>query len=386
MKIVHVCTTSAFSKIYAYQENLLAYYHRKLGNEVTIIAPVYDSVDLCNKEPVGEEWLEDGTKVLRLPSLINSRLFYEHFQLVKGLKQAILNESPDLLFVHAVGCFSYLCLREIKKTNPTIRIVFDNHADYVNSLHSPITRFLHKVVYRYTLVPSLVRVAEWFYGVTPSRCDFLMDVYGVPKKKIKLLVMGADDDKMMIDKRDEFRLAIRNRYGIKEDDFLIVTGGKIDIKKNIHVLAEAINQSQYLQIKLLIFGTISPELESIFKQIESNRIQYIGWIRSSDVYQYFYASDLVVFPGLHSVLWEQAVACKVPCAFTHINGFEHIDVGGNCILMDGSGVDYYKNLMEQLFLDKESYLSLLNNAHSNKTDQFSYSRIAKSVIDDITEI
>ena len=39
MKIVHLCLCGLFGEKYAYQDNLLTKYHKKMGNEVTIIAP-----------------------------------------------------------------------------------------------------------------------------------------------------------------------------------------------------------------------------------------------------------------------------------------------------------------------------------------------------------
>ncbi len=382
MKIVHICISSPFSEIYAYQENLLAHYHKIMGHDVTIIAPIFCSVAMDKTESVGDRMLDDGTKLVRLAPMFKSKAISEHLQLVRGLKAAILTEEPDLIFAHSVSCFNYKCLPSIKKALPNVKIVFDNHADYINSLRSPITRFLHKVIYRYTLIPSLLKVSDCFYGVTPSRCTFLSEVYGIPENKIKLLVMGADDENMRLEEKEVIRKTVRAKYGLKDNDFLVVTGGKVDPLKNIHVLAKSISNIQIDSIKLLVFGTINEELEDYFEKIQSDRIMCIGWQPSNEVYRFFYAADLVVFPGLHSVLWEQAVASQVPCAFTKIDGFDHVDIGGNCILMDGGDETYYKELIERVYSDKGWYQSLMNHSCSDKAKRFYYSKIAKAVIDD----
>ena len=218
--------------------------------------------------------------------------------------------------------------------------------------------------------------------MTPARCDFLHDMYGIPKEKIHLLPMGADDSDMLFERKDEIRYQVRKQYGISDEDFLIVTGGKIDPLKNIHVLAEAVSKSENRHIKILIFGNIRNDLQETFEKIKSKRIQCIGWQPSNEVYRYFYAADVVMFPGLHSVLWEQAVASQVPCAFSRIKGFEHVDIGGNCVLMDGKDADYYLKLIDRLYEDKFFYGSLYSQAHSPKTRQFLYSHIAQKVIDD----
>lgn len=384
-KIVHVCVTAPWSEIYAYQENLLPHYHRLMGHEVVVLAPVFTKIGdyTENRAPVGESILQDGIKVIRLAPLIDNGLLLAHMPLVRGLKSAILKESPDIIFVHDVSCFNYRCLTSVKKKIPHVKIVFDNHSDYVNSLHSPITRFLHKFIYRRFLLPKLIDVAEKFYGVTPLRCDFLHEVYAIPMEKIELLVMGADDEAMRFDQKDMIRAKVRQQYGIGDDDFLIVSGGKIDLRKNIHVLAEAVAQSQCDHIKMLIFGSIHNDLKPYFAKLQSERIITIGWLPSQEVYRYFYASDIVMFPGLHSVLWEQAVASQVPCAFNNIVGFDHVDYGGNCIFMDEKTTKYYQELIEKLYVDRDYYQLLLKNAHSDMSKLFLYSNISQKVLDDL---
>lgn len=384
MKIVHVCISAPWSEKYAYQENLLPHYHKLMGHDVTIIAPVFSRIGDYggNREPAGESCLSDGTKVIRLKPQIDSRKFLSHIPSVKGLKKTIIAEQPDLLFLHDVCCYNYRCIPAIKKQYPGMKVVADNHCDYVNSLHTPATRFLHKVLFRYGLMAKLAPSVECFYGVTPSRCTFLHEVYGIPENKIKLLVMGADDEKMMIEKREQLRKEVRERYGIKEDDFLIVTGGKIDRLKNIHVLAHAVNALHKDNVKLLVFGKINEDMQPLFDAEKTPNIITIGWVNSDKVYELFYAADLIVFPGLHSVLWEQAVASKTPCAFSKMEGFEHVNVNGNCILMTGKEADYYKSMLSDLLDSPYVYDELKQNASSPELESFFYSRIAKQVLKD----
>ncbi|MBQ7712116.1 MAG: glycosyltransferase family 4 protein [Bacteroidales bacterium] len=385
MKIVHVCITGIWGEQYAYQENLLPHYQRIMGNEVTIIASVYSKYKdgVPEKSAAGISFLQDGTKLVRLNPLVPIWKLDSHLHLTKGLWKAIVEEKPDLLFLHDLCTFSYRCLPKLKKALPKMHVVFDNHIDTVNSMHSFTTKFLHRFMYRHFLVPKLVRISDVIYGVTPSRCDFLHDVYGIPNEKIKLLMMGADDEKMKLGQKNEKRAEIRAKYGISDDDFLIVTGGKIDLQKNIHVLAKAVNEIADKNVKLLVFGSITKDLEGVFDSLKSENVLIIGWINSDKVYDYFYAADFVMFPGQHSVMWEQAVASKVPCAFTKIDGFEHVNINENCVLMTENTADYYKNLILSLCKKDEKYQRLKENADSEKTGCFLYSNIANKVLEDI---
>ena len=386
MKIVHVCICGIFCEDYAYQENLLTKYHRKMGHEVTVIAPAYvklNAAGMIQNDHTVEKILPDGIKVIRLKPRIKSYKLNAHLHLFHNLKKTILTESPDLLFVHGVSSFDYLSLPAVKRKNPKMHIVFDNHGDRYNSCRNYLSRLLNGWIYRYLLVRRLIPAADRFYGVTPARCRFLHDVYGVPEEKIELLVMGADDERMQLERRSLLRAEVRAEYGVSEEDFLIVTGGKIDLKKNIHLLAEAVKRLDIPEIRLLIFGSITGELQDYFNNLESDRVVLVGWVRSDAVYRYFYAADLVVFPGLHSVLWEQAVAAKTPCAVSDIAGFHHVDFNGNCLFLENSTVDYYREIIAGVYADPSRRRILKENADSEQSRQFLYSRIARKVLDDL---
>ena len=62
----------------------------------------------------------------------------------------------------------------------------------------------------------------------PSRVDFMVDIYGIDRNRCELLFMGAEDEYVESARRPEKRSEIRERFGIKPDEFLVMTGGKID--------------------------------------------------------------------------------------------------------------------------------------------------------------
>ena len=354
---------------------------------MTIIAATYSCFDQKTgkvlRDKCKEKYLADGTKVVRLrpalPLFLNS-----HLHCFWGMKAAIDQEHPDLIFAHGLESPNYLYISEYKRKHPYVKVVFDNHTDYENSLHSQITRFWARNVVGKFFVKRLLWTSDKFYGTSPLRQSFLTEVYGIPVEKTDFLPFGADDEKMYSDNRDEIRERIRNEYGIQKEDFLIVTGGKIDRKKNIHELVKAVNDIENPRIKILVFGSIANEMRPVFEKLKSEHFIYAGWSPSGEVYKFFYAADLVAFPGLHSVMWEQAVASRVPTAFSDIDGFRHVDIGGNCIFFKEKTAIYYKTVLQELLEDTTYYAALKANAMSNKSSLFLYSCIAEKVIRDIS--
>ena len=224
---------------------------------------------------------------------------------------------------------------------------------------------------------------ERLWGVTPWRVDYLLNVYKIPRNKVGLLVMGGDDNLIDFSRKEEYRERLCKELDFSTDDFILVTGGKIDRTKKTHLLVEAVKRLPSY-CKLVIFGSPDEEMEPYFAQL-SGKIRFIGWIPSDEVYRYFLASDLAVFPGTHSVLWEQSVACGLPGIFKHWPGMDHVDVGGNAILLDEpEGETKYIDLLEQTIsklMDRNSdYEEMCRVAREKGVKEFSYREIARRAI------
>ena len=91
------------------------------------------------------------------------------------------------------------------------------------------------------------------------------------------------------------------------------------------------------------------------------------------------ASDLGVFPGTHSVLWEQYTGLGVPCIFGEWDGIKHLDVGGNCVFV--SSRDDLFNQLKHILFDVMAYKEMLASAKAKGPESFSYTAIANKAIE-----
>lgn len=384
MKILHLCLASFYIDNYSYQENMLPKFHKMAGFDVEIIASLvsFDSNGLpCILEKGGSYINEYGIPVTRLE--YQEMIFSKIFRRYKGTYKAIKESNPDIIFIHGSQFLDmYKIVKYIKK-NPKVKVYVDNHADFSNSARNFLSKnILHKIVWKYSTM-LIEPYTTKFYGVIPARVDFLLDVYKTPIEKTELLVMGADDDKIDFYNKDKIRLKIRNKYNIDSNDFLIITGGKIDSAKiQTLLLMKAIYKISNKRVKLIVFGSVTPELNKEFNDlIDNDRVKYIGWISSEDVYDYFLASDIGVFPGRHSVLWEQAVATGLPCIFRYWDGTTHVDLGGNCKFLYNDSVDEIYELLDSLLIDKLILNQMKSIAEDKGTKYFSYKNISLRAID-----
>ena len=265
-------------------------------------------------------------------------------------------------------------------------MVADNHVDYYNESpelkKSKIKRRLIITAFK-LLNGYMQQFYSKVYGVTPWRVKYEEEIFGIKKEKSDLLVLGADDEKVKYEQRNIIRQQIRLKHGIKENKFLIVTGGKITPEKNIHLLIDAVNNIP--DINLIVFGIFDDASSKLIKDgYDSSRIHLIGWIASDKVYDYFLASDLVVFPGTHSVLWEQSCACGIPGVFKHWEGMEHVNAGGNCEFIYNDSSKDIQTIIENILSDRQIYLQMKDIAENKARHNFLYSNIAKKVLEDIS--
>lgn len=381
MKIIHIATNAPYNEGWGYQENLLTKYQAKLGHEVTLIVTNLSHLNNELVEVQCEDYFsEDGFRVIRkhqikskLPKLGNLLIKFDVYDI-------LVETMPDFIFYHGLVSTTIFQVTKYKRQiNPNCVIVQDNHFDYNigfnphESVKNRVKGYIWKLVYKLN-----DKYISRVYGVTPWRKDYAIDVFGVPREKADVLIMGADDDYLNFSQRVEIKREIRTTNQISESDFLIVTGGKLDKKKEILTLMQAVNR--LVNVKLLIFGEPSDEIKVQFSALLSERIIWLGWIDSNKVYDYFFSADLAVFLGQHSVLWEQACASKIPCLFSRWPGMQHVDNGGNSDFIDSVTMEsVIEKLNELIFTDK--YYNMLEIAQSDKTDIYLYSNIAKKSLE-----
>ena len=381
--ICHLCLHGPYNEGWNYQENILPKYHALMGMKVYQIVTCYiwDNGELKTippqryVNPIGVEVIRiKRDEKQKLPGMRWER-YSEAFHLLEEI-------NPEFLFIHDVQFLDTDRIAKYLKNHPNCTAVADNHSDFSNSAKNWLSKnILHKVIWKH-YANQLGRYVKKIYGVLPARVDFLTDVYHLPREKCELLVMGADDELVEKVKANRSRELIRDKFGIHEDDFLVMTGGKINHNRPETLnLMRAVLDSENEHIKLIVFGVVADELKNQFDELlRSDRIQFVGWLDSELTYEYMDAADLIVFPGLHSVMWEQAVGMGVPCIFKKIPGFDHVDLGGNAAFVDDTSSDGLKKVIEAIVSNPERYGKMKTVARDQGMKVFSYRDIAKRCI------
>jgi glycosyltransferase involved in cell wall biosynthesis len=382
MKILHI----GFSPVtdgWNYQDNLLPKYHYKLGHEVWYITGQWVWGEAGKLKPIFDNKYKnrDHVTMIRLSTIKNKPYTYK-FKRFENLYPTIEEINPDILFIHGCQFVDIKVIVDYLQRHPEVTVYVDNHADFSNSASNWLSKnILHKIIWRH-YAKMIEPYTKKFYGVLPARVDFLVDVYKLPKDKVELLVMGADDELVEKANQPDVKMKLREQYNISSNDFLIMTGGKIDLaKRQTLLLMQAVQEIQERRVRLIVFGSTVDELkEDIARLADGTKVQYIGWIDAQSTYDHFVMADLVVFPCLHSVFWEQVVGLGIPALFNKIEGFDHVDVGGNCYFINGNDSDDISNKIIYLLKHPEVLKEMKEIAEERGMMCFSYSRIARNSI------
>lgn len=383
MKILHLMLGCFYIDNYSYQENYLPKYHKMQGHDVEIVASLF-TFDENGKgkwlPKAGQYTNEYGIPVTRLA--FADRAMAARLRYYEGLQEELDRIAPELIFIHGVQFMDISIVARYCKKHPQVKVFADNHSDFSNSATNWLSKhILHRIVWR-SCAQKINPYVTKFYGVLPARVDFLINEYKLPKEKVELLVMGADDDSVAAASKPEIRKQIREKYGIADDDILIMTGGKIDaFKTQTLLLMEAVRKIEDPKVRLIVFGSVTPELKDRVEALaDGQKVQYIGWIQAKDSYDYFAACDLAVFPGRHSVFWEQVAAQGIPLLVKRWDGTTHTDVCGNTVFLEKDSVEEISRKLNELL--QPARFEELKAAAEKASGHFLYSKIAKRSIAD----
>ena len=378
MKILHIAPISPYNVGWSYQDNLLPAYQRKLGHEVRVVVSPFENTP-NGKVDVGESdfILPDGVHVYRRRRWLGNGPIGKAVSFT-DVWDILTEYKPDLVMIHSLMTLTvYQVIKYKKKHNPNCVIIHDNHLD--ENIGFKKNKILTDLFYGYWSVANHFAkpYISKYYGVTPWRRDFIVNRFKIKPENTDVLIMGADMDKIHFDMRETYRAEIDKKYGTK-GKFLIVTGGKIERNKSIAPLMQAVDHMD--NVKLLVFGSVADDYLSDIESSKNENTVLMGWMDIDHINELLLAADLAVFPGQHSVLWEQACACKIPCVFRFWQGMDHLNNGGNAEFIPDEGVDTLRKEIQSLMYTSH-YQKMLAVARSDATDVFSYVEIAKKSLE-----
>lgn len=378
MRIINTCRF--LNENFGYHDNIFPYYQSKLGNEVITITSTIQDFIFGKKHQLekGIYW-ERNVKVLRLD------YYYKQgtrFIKLKNFYEELKKFKPDIIFCHGILPINFFEVIKYKKKNKC-KLFIDNHADLDNSAKNKLWRILFYGFFLKLLYKKYDKYIDKYYGVTPYRIDFLVNLIGIPKEKVNLLPLGYEDDEINKVKREKFFFEKKYKIKIKETDKIIVFGGKIDSKKKFDNVLEAFNRLNRDDFKVIIFGKINCEKVKLMIE-ENENIHFLGWKENKEKYEILINSDLAIWPKFHTTLIEDCLGSELPMLIFKNRNSEHLLERGNGLFLKNSSVDEILNKLKIILEDKK--LNILKAKAKEAKKDFSYYNITKNFLEGIKEL
>lgn len=212
-----------------------------------------------------------------------------------------------------------------------------------------------------------------------------------PNNKMKVLYNCVDFESFDINK-DNNTEKLKNKYGIKKEDFVFLYTGRICPEKGILELIQAFKEiyKKNRNVKLLIVG--SRWYNQIFKDeyfeklIEeskecSDRIIFTGYVFPEDMPDIYTLAEVLVVPSMweepFGVVALEGMAMGIPIISTNSGGLVEILDENMATIVDKNNLSIVKRLqyaMEDLLENEEKRVDFVRNAYKEVKDNKAYNK------------
>lgn len=232
--------------------------------------------------------------------------------------------------------------------------------------------------------------------VAVSQCskDDLVDIYGIPAQRIRVIHEAADPGLKPVDDPG-LRQAAMGRHGLYHaKPFFLYLGG-IDQRKDLNTLLAALSElmEQGLDFVLALAGKISKDkqypalIAEIEKQGLKERVRLLGFVPDEDLPALFSACAAFVFPSLYEGFGLpplEAMACGAPVVAMDASAVPEV-VGPAGILLPPGQAGALARALEGILTNPE-LAGELKEKGRRRAGLFSWSRAAAETLEVYREV
>lgn len=231
-----------------------------------------------------------------------------------------------------------------------------------------------------------VKKCREFIALAGSVKKTMVEGYQIPDEKVAVCYSGVNLDEFHPKNKSLYRAGIREKFGIKDDEKLILFVGNPFSRKGLDHLIKALARIKKEKFKLLVSGKDDPQpYIGLSKNLglEKKIIYNIGL--TSEIKKIFAAADMFVFPTLYEpfgLVILEAMASGLPVVTSEIAGAAELisDHKDGIILKNPENVDEISQSMQYLFASDRK-AKLMGQKAREKAENYSWERTAKCMLE-----
>ena len=321
---------------------------------------------------------DEKEHILRVPGIESG--IYDNFMVSSIYPVKCVNKirkwKLDIIHTHTEGSMGTFGRLLAKQFNiPVVHTYHTMYEDYIYLLTKGYFDKPVKKVLEYVTMFYCDKTVSELIVPTKKTYDLFKKKYGM-EREVNIIPTGIDIDRFDKKKYDKKELInLRNKLGIKEDDFVLLLVSRIsEEQKNIKFLIDSqkLISKKYKNIKLLIIGD-GPDLD-YFKKIskDNNSIIFTGMVPWDEVSKYYQLGNVFVTSSkteTQGLTVIEGMAASLPIICIEDDSFKIAVIDKYNGLFFNNKKEYINNVYT-LYNDKNKYLNMSKQA-LNSSRQFS---------------
>ena len=315
-----------------------------LGHEVFIFAPNYSDYQDANKQ------------VFRYPSIDIEIKFRLPLGIPYSCKmdKIIENLNLDIIHSHHPNLLGSAALKWAKKKN--IPLIFTWHTLY--DQYTNFVPFLPKKFSANWIIRKAVKYANQSdVVIVPTKSVVpIVQKWGV-KNEIVPVATGVREEEFLNSDREK----IREKYGIKNDEVLLLLVSRLTEEKNVKfifdALSEVLKKNAKTKFMLVGDGYLLSDLKNKAKAVGlGNRIIFTGIIGRDDMKNYYSAGDIFVYASkseTQGMIITEAMYAGLPIVAIKATGIESLVENGKNGILTSENNQEFISAIKKLIGDKE---------------------------------
>lgn len=375
LRILHII--EYFYPQLGYQETFLPKAETKCGHKVYVLTSnlfdkaifeANEKILKTRKKSPGKS-VERGIETIRLPAIhlpIVNKLY------LLGLEAAITKLRPDVIVCHGIVFLTSIRVAKLKTKLPAVKLIFDDHMTF-NATRGGLFRYMY-TLFRLMFTPRILRSADAIVAATYETRRFMEEIYGIPRDKIKIIPLGVETT---LFRRDPVaRKTIRSICGIDNNDIVFIYAGKIVPEKGVHLLVEAaLNMvDKFHNVKIMIVGGGKQKYKNLLSERTDSsgsrdRFIFVPNIANQELYKYYSAADVGVWPLQCSMTMLEAMSTGLPVIISDNSGaLERISEGNGLQYKEGDTNDLAEKMKMMLDSNVRKKMGLRARRFAEKND------------------
>lgn len=208
-------------------------------------------------------------------------------------------------------------------------------------------------------------------------------VTGIDENKLEVLRNGIDYNRFSKEPDEKEKKALKERYGIKESEKVLLFTGRITKEKGVKELISSLKDVKYEDYKLLILGSVlndiivktkyQEEIENLVNDMK-DKVVFTGFINYDEISNYYGLADIAVLPSICEdaapLTIIEALVSGLPIITTRSGGIPEYAKDGSAIILekDESLVKNLTNAIDTLLSDDNKIHEMTKKAKEVSKD------------------